>query len=486
MNDALLTTGEKLNFIAGEWVGGADAAENRSPSDTDDVIGLYTRASREQAEAAIAAASAALPVWSATSPQVRADILEAVGVELLARREELGELLAREEGKVRAEAIGEVVRAGQLFKFYAQEALRVEGIAIASTRPGVRVEVRYEPVGVVGIITPWNYPIAIPAWKIAPALAYGNTVVFKPADLTPACGWELAEILSRAGLPAGAFNLVMGRGSVVGDVIARSPGVAAVTFTGSESTGRGIREIVAGRGAKIQQEMGGKSPLVVLDDADLANAIDCAVGGSVMSTGQRCTSNTRIIATPGIHDALAEGMAERTRGLRVGHALDAASQIGPVVDDKQMQVNLRYLGIADGEGASRLCGGEVLERETKGFFLSPAVYAGCDNSMTHVREEIFGPVVSVLKAPDYDAALAIANDSLLGLSSGICTRSLKYAEDFKTRSTSGMVFVNLPTAGVDYHVPFGGKKGSSYGSREQGRAAREFFTASKTTYTNPL
>jgi acyl-CoA reductase-like NAD-dependent aldehyde dehydrogenase len=481
-----MTNMEKANYIAGEWVGSGDLAENRNPSDLDDVVGLYARASAQQTHDAIATAKAALPAWSAASPQLRAEILERVGVELLARREELGALLSREEGKIISEGIGEVTRAAQLFKFYAQEALRVEGLAIASIRPGVRVEVRNEPVGVVGLITPWNFPIAIPAWKIAPALAFGNTVVFKPADLTPACGWALAEILSRSGLPAGVFNLVMGRGSVVGDIIAKSPDVNAVSFTGSEATGRGIRTIVAERGGKIQQEMGGKSPLVVLDDANLENAIDCAIGGSVISTGQRCTSNTRIIATPGIYDALAEGMAARASKLVVGNALDPASQIGPVVDERQLSTNLRYIGIADGEGAKRLCGGEVLDRPQRGFYLSPAVYADCTNDMVHVREEIFGPVVSVLKAADYEEALAVANDSDLGLSSGICTTSLKYSEDFKTRSTSGMVFVNLPTAGVDYHVPFGGRKASSYGPREQGRAAREFFTTSKTAYTNPL
>jgi len=477
---------ERTNYIAGEWVGSDDLAENRNPSDLDDLVGLYARASAQQTHDAIAAAKAALPAWAASSPQLRAEILERVGVELLARREELGELLSREEGKIISEGIGEVTRAAQLFKFYAQEALRVDGLSIASIRPGVRVEVRNEPVGVVGLIAPWNFPIAIPAWKIAPALAFGNTIVFKPADLTPACGWALAEILSRSGLPAGAFNLVMGRGGVVGDMIARSPDVNAVSFTGSEATGRGIRTIVAERGGKVQQEMGGKSPLVVLDDANLENAIDCAIGGSVVSTGQRCTSNTRIIATPRIHDALAEGMAARARQLVVGNALEPTSDIGPVVDERQMNTNLRYIEIADGEGARRLCGGEILDRPQRGFYLSPAVYADCTNDMVHVREEIFGPVVSLLKAADYDEALAIANDSDLGLSSGICTSSLKYAEDFKTRSTSGMVFVNLPTAGVDYHVPFGGRKASSYGPREQGRAAREFFTTTKTAYTNPL
>lgn len=249
----------KPNYIAGEWVPGADAAENRNPSDLDDLVGIYARASAEQTRDAIAAARAAFPGWAQTGPQTRADILDTVGAELFTRRNELGALLAREEGKILAEGIGEVTRAAQLFRFYAQESLRIEGVSIASSRPGVRVEVRHEPVGVVGVITPWNFPIAIPAWKIAPALAFGNTVVFKPADLTPGSAWALAEILSRAGLPAGVFNLVMGRGSVVGDVIAHAPDVNAVTFTGSEATGRGIRRIVAERGGKVQQEMGGKA-----------------------------------------------------------------------------------------------------------------------------------------------------------------------------------------------------------------------------------
>ncbi|MEO9517777.1 MAG: aldehyde dehydrogenase family protein [Paracoccaceae bacterium] len=475
---------EKMNFIAGTWCAGTEWAANINPSDTDDVIGQFARADAAQTEDAIAAAKAAAPGWAVATPQARAEALEAVGVELLARKDELGELLSREEGKILSEGIGEVTRAAHVFKFFAQEALRVEGLSIASTRPNVRVDVRHEPVGVVGLITPWNYPIAIPAWKIAPALAYGNTVVFKPADLTPASGWALTEIISRAGLPEGVFNLVMGRGSVVGETIVQSPDVAAVSFTGSEATGQGIRTTVAARGGKVQQEMGGKSPLIVLDDAELRTAIDCAIGGSVLSTGQRCTSNTRIIATPGIHDALVEGMVKAAQTLTVGHALDPASQIGPAVDARQLRTNQRYIDIADEEGAERLCGGEVLERDTAGFYMAPAVYGNCTNDMRHVRQEIFGPVVSVLKTNNYDAAVAIANDSLLGLSSGICTTSLKYAEDFKTRSAAGMVMVNLPTAGVDYHVPFGGRRGSSYGSREQGRAAREFFTTSKTTYTN--
>lgn len=476
----------KQNFINGAWVSGAGETGNVNPSDISDTVGVYAQGDAAQAQDAIGAARAALPGWRSASPQLRADALDFVGNELLARKEELGRLLSREEGKILGEGIGEVTRAGQVFKFYAQEALRVAGEFLPSLRPGVSVDVRYEPVGVVGLITPWNFPVAIPAWKSAPALAYGNTVVLKPAELTPAMAWALTEIISRSGMPDGVFNLVMGPGRVVGNALCDSAEVDALSFTGSVATGQTVRETVAGRGGKVQEEMGGKSPLVVLDDADLENAVNCAIGGSVISTGQRCTSNTRIIATAGIHDQLVEAMVARTRSLRAGHALDDASDLGPVVDARQLKVNESYLRIARDEGAEILCGGERVDRETQGFFMSPAVIGGADNQMRHVREEIFGPIVSVLKADDYDHAVALANDSELALSSGICTRSLKYAEDFKARSDSGMVMVNLPTAGVDYHVPFGGRKKSSYGSREQGRAAREFFTSSKTSYTLPL
>lgn len=472
------------NFVDGEWIAGSEASTNINPSDLSDVVGTYTRADEPQVGDAIAAAQAALPVWSASTPQQRADALEKIGVELLARKDELGELLSREQGKVRAEGVGEVTRAAHIFKFYGQEALRVEGVFANSVRPGVTIDVRREPVGVVGLITPWNFPIAIPAWKAAPALAYGNTVVMKPADLTPGCAWALTEIISRSGLPNGVFNLVMGRGSVVGDIISRASNVNAVSFTGSTGTGQIIRDIVASRGGKLQQEMGGKSPLIVMDDADLETAVNCAIGGSIMSTGQRCTSNTRIIATPGIYDKLVAGMADQANNIKVGNALDASSQMGPVVDAKQMETNLKYVEIADGEGAERLCGGERLNRDTEGFYMSPAVYANCTNAMQHVREEIFGPVVSVLKVADYEEAVSMANDTPFGLSSGICTSSLKYAEDYKRTSNAGMVFVNLPTAGVDYHVPFGGRRSSSYGGREQGRFAAEFYTNTKTSYTN--
>lgn len=471
----------KKNLVAGEWVGGSDVSENRSPADLSDLIGGYARADAELVNAAVDAADAASDGWAMASPQVRADILEVVAQQLLARADEIGTLLAREEGKTLAEAKGETIRAAQIFRFFAGEAIRVTGDAIASVRPGVGVEVTREPVGVVGLITPWNFPIAIPAWKIAPALAYGNTVVFKPADLTPASAHVLAEILHAAGCPPGVFNLVMGRGSVVGDAIVNHPKVDAISFTGSVPVGHNLAAEAARGMKKIQLEMGGKNPMVVLDDADLDVAVPAVLNGAFFSTGQRCTASSRIVVEAGIHDAFVERLSTEMQALNIGNPLDEATQIGPVVSEKQLENNLSYIDIAAEEGAE-VIGGERLTRNTEGYFQAPAMFVNATNTMRSSREEIFGPCASIIKVANYDEALAVANDTEFGLSSGICTTSLKSARDFKRRSKAGMVMVNLPTAGVDYHVPFGGRKGSSYGSREQGRYAAEFYTVVKTAY----
>jgi aldehyde dehydrogenase (NAD+) len=474
------------NLIGGAWREGVTVTRNINPSDTDDVVGEYAYADAAQAAEAIAAAKAAFPGWRAASPQVRADALDRIGSELLARKDELGRLLSREEGKTLPEGIGEVTRAGQIFKWFAGEAVRMTGEVVDSIRPGIAVEITREPLGVVGLITPWNFPIAIPAWKVAPALAYGNCVVLKPADLVPGSAWALAEIIARAGLPPGVFNLVMGRGSVVGEALVASPDVAAVSFTGSVETGRRIAAACAARLAKVQLEMGGKNPLVVLDDADLKTAVGCAVQGAFYATGQRCTASSRLVVQQGIHDRFVAAMVEATKALVVDDALKEGTQIGPVVDQAQLDQDMAYIEIGRGEGARLAFGGERLNREKPGFYLQPALFTETSNEMRINREEIFGPVASVIRVKDYEEALAVANDTPFGLSSGICTTSLKYASHFKRHSDAGMVMVNLPTAGVDYHVPFGGRKGSSYGSREQGRYAVEFYTAVKTAYTLPL
>jgi aldehyde dehydrogenase (NAD+) len=475
----------KRNFIGGEWLEGANAADNINPSDTSDIIGEYAHASAAQTEQAIDAAYQASSAWGNSSIQNRSEILDNIGSEILRRKDELGELVSREEGKTLPEGIGEAMRAGQVFKFFAGEALRLGGEFIDSIRPGLDVSVTRAPMGVVGLILPWNFPIAIPAWKVAPALAYGNAVVFKPAELVPATAHAMSEIIVNAGVPDGVFNLVMGRGSEVGETIVNHSMVNAISFTGSVRTGRGVAIAAASRMAKVQLEMGGKNPLVVLDDADLSKAVECAINGAYFSTGQRCTASSRLIVTEGIHDKFVAALSKRMESLTVDHALKAVTDIGPVVDQRQLQQNLDYIKVGINDGANLLCGGEQVSRDTQGFYMTPALFTESNNKMRINREEVFGPVATVIRVKDYDEALATANDTEFGLSSGIVTKSLKYSSHFKRHIQSGVASVNVPTAGVDYHVPFGGIKSSSYGSREQGSYAKEFYTSVKTAYTLP-
>ncbi|MBS0466326.1 MAG: aldehyde dehydrogenase family protein [Proteobacteria bacterium] len=480
-------TTKRDNLINGQWTAGKTYAPNLNPSHLADVVGEYAQGDAADVEAAVAAAVAAFPAWSTSGIQARSDALDKIGSEILARKEELGELLAREEGKVRGEAIGEVMRAGQIFKFFAGECLRLSGETLPSVRPGIGVEITREPIGVVGLITPWNFPIAIPAWKIAPALAFGNCVVIKPADLVPGSVWALADIIHRSGIPAGVFNLVMGRGRVIGEALVNHPHVATISFTGSVGVGRGIAAACVANGKKVQLEMGGKNPQVVLDDADLKQAVELSAQSCFYSTGQRCTASSRIIVTDKIYPAFVEALKARVEAIKVGAALAQGTDMGPVVSQAQLEQDLSYVEIGKAEGAQLLTGGSRIACHTgsghEGFFMAPALFADSAPTMRINREEIFGPVTSVIRVQDYEEALAVANDTEFGLSAGIATTSLKYATHFKRHSQAGMVMVNLPTAGVDYHVPFGGSKGSSYGPREQGRYAQEFYTTVKTAYT---
>ncbi|WP_312459842.1 aldehyde dehydrogenase family protein [Comamonas sp.] len=475
------------NLINGSWTPGKTSAPNTNPSDLSDVIGQYAQGDASDVDAAVAAATAAFPAWSVSGIQARHDALDKIGHEILARKEELGDLLAREEGKTRPEAIGEVARAGQIFKFFAGECLRLAGESLPSVRPGIGVEITREPIGVVGLITPWNFPIAIPAWKIAPALAFGNCVVIKPADLVPGSAWALADIIHRSGIPAGVFNLVMGRGRIIGDALVQHPDVAAISFTGSVGVGRGIAEACVKSGKKVQLEMGGKNPQVVLDDADLAQAVELSAQSCFYSTGQRCTASSRLIVTDKIYPAFVQALQERMARIKVGDARATGTDIGPVVSQAQLEQDLSYVEIAKAEGAVLAAGGSRIACHTgsgkEGFFMQPALLVDSTPQMRINREEVFGPVASVIRVQDYEEALAVANDTAFGLSAGIATTNLKYASHFKRHAQAGMVMVNLPTAGVDYHVPFGGRKGSSYGPREQGRYAQEFYTTVKTAYT---
>lgn len=471
------------NLIGGEWVSFGNYRPNINPSDTSQVLGEYSYGDEAAVEQAVAAARKAQPAWAATSPQVRHDLLEAVGARLVADADKIAIVLAQEEGKTLAEAKGETMRASQVFKFFAGETLRQAGELRPSVRPDIDVEITREPVGVVGLVTPWNFPIAIPAWKTAPALAFGNCVVLKPADLTPACAHIIATILHECGCPPGVFNLVMGRGSTVGEAIISHPDIDAISFTGSVSVGEHIAEVCGRMKKKVQLEMGGKNPMVVMDDADLTTAVNACLNSAFFSTGQRCTASSRLIVQDGIHDEFVKALTEEMLKLKVGNPLDADTQIGPVIDEKQLKSNLAYVEIAKGE-AEQVIGGEKLDLDTEGHFQAPALFVGTTNDMRINREEIFGPCASIIRFTEFEEGLALANDTEFGLSSGICTSSLKTARDFRRRAQAGMVMVNLPTAGVDYHVPFGGRKGSSFGPREQGSYASEFYTIVKTSYVS--
>ena len=470
------------NYIAGEWVAGDAAIENRNPSDLSDVIGHYAQASSAQLDAALDAAHSAQREWAAYPLERKQNVLMAIGNELMARAEELGTLLSREEGKPFAEGKGEVFRAGQFFTYYAAEVLRQIGDTADSVRPGVEIDVRREPVGVVAVISPWNFPTATASWKIAPALAFGNAVIWKPANLTPASAYALTEIISRQDIPKGLFNLVMGSGGSVGQRLVESPAVNAISFTGSVPVGKGIAAAAIQNLTKVQMEMGSKNALAVMDDADLDLAVTLALGGAFGGTGQKCTASSRLVVHEGIHDAFVEKLVAGAQAMVVDHALKDGTQIGPVVSEGQLAENLAWVEKGRAEGAELACGGERLNRDTEGYYMSPGVFLNTTNQMEINREEMFAPLTSVIKVGSYDEALSVVNDTRFGLTSGIVTQSLARATHFRRNARTGVVTVNLPTAGTDYHVPFGGRGESSYGAREQGSYAAEFYTTVKTAY----
>jgi aldehyde dehydrogenase (NAD+) len=470
------------HWINGERVATSRPAESLNPSDTRDVVAKVPDATAADVDAAVAAARAAFPGWSEVSPEVRSDILDKAGSLILERREQLGRLLSREEGKTLPEGVGETMRAGRILKYFAGEALRRHGQNLDSVRPGVEIQTYRQAVGVFGLITPWNFPIAIPAWKAAPAMAFGNTVVMKPAGPTPATAGAFADILHEAGAPKGVFNLVIGRGHV-GQAIVDHDGIDGVSFTGSQSVGAGVAFGAAKRQARVQLEMGGKNPLVILDDADLDRAVMVALDGSFFATGQRCTASSRIIVQENIHDRFVAALAEKVKALRVGDALDPSTQMGPAVSESQMEISYDYIDVAKKEGGRVVTGGSRLKLDKPGWYVQPTLIVDTNAAMRINNEEVFGPVASTVRVKSYEEALVVANSGDFGLSAGIVTTSLKHARDFQRRARAGMVMVNLPTAGVDYHVPFGGSKKSSYGAREQGFGAVEFYTQIKTAYS---
>ena len=476
---------ETRNYIAGEWLDGESTVANINPSDLSDVIGHFAQASAAQLNDALAAARQAQPLWERTSLEKRQTALMGIGQEMMARADELGELLSREEGKPFAEGRGEVYRAGQFFTYYAAEVLRQIGDNADSVRDGVEVDVRREAVGVVAIVSPWNFPTATAAWKIAPALAFGNAVIWKPANLVPASAVALTDIISRHGLPAGTFNLVMGSGRSVGQQLIESSHIDAISFTGSVPVGRGIAVAAAGNFTCVQLEMGSKNALVVMDDADMDSAVACALNGAFGGTGQKCTASSRLVVHTAVHDEFVSRLVAGAKALKVGNALDRTTQMGPVVSAEQLAQNVASVAMAKANGGELACGGEVLTMPTEGYYMAPTVFVGTRNEWEVNQEELFAPMACVIKVDSYEEALEVSNDSDFGLTSGIITNSLANAGHFKRHSKSGCVMVNLPTAGTDYHVPFGGRKNSSYGPREQGQYAREFYTIIKTNYSKP-
>ena len=470
------------NFIAGEWLEGISTIENRNPSDLTDLVGVFAQASLDQLEATLDQAHRAQAEWAAYGIERKQAVLMAIGNELMERAEELGTLLSREEGKPLAEGKGEVYRAGQFFTYYAAECLRQLGENADSVRPGVEIDVRREAVGVVAVISPWNFPTATASWKIAPALCYGNAVVWKPANITPASAVALTEIIARQDIPKGLFSLVMGSGREIGQHLVESAKINAISFTGSVPVGRGILSAAVQNFTKVQMEMGSKNALAVMDDADLDLAVNLALGGAFGGTGQKCTASSRLVVHEAVHDAFVEKLVAATQAMKVGHALEQGTQMGPVVSKEQLSENLAYVDLGKSEGAELACGGAQLEMPHEGFYMSPGVFLNTTNTMRINREEMFAPLTSVIKVGSYDEALATVNDTNFGLTSGIVTRSLARATDFRRNAKTGVVTVNLPTAGTDYHVPFGGRGDSSYGPREQGKAAAEFYTTVKTAY----
>ncbi|MDA9316300.1 aldehyde dehydrogenase family protein [Polaribacter sp.] len=470
------------NYINGEWIATDCRIANINPSNTEEVLNEVCLLSQEQVTDCISAAVEGEKLWREVGIEQRSDILKKIGDELISNALEIGEALAKEEGKTVAEGKGEVYRSGQFFHYYAAECLRQMGEFTKSVRPEVEILVEREPMGVVGIITPWNFPIAVAAWKVAPALAYGNSVVLKPATLTPHSAYLLAKIIDKAGLPNGVFNLVYGSGGSIGRTIACSPKINAITFTGSYQVGQQILSDAYKNMTKCQFEMGSKNALLISEDADLKTAVDCAIAGGFTGTGQKCTASSRVVIESGIYDEFKDAFIKRVESLIVGSSTDPKTQIGPLSNKSQLKTVVSYLEEATKEGATILCGGTKIKKDTPGYYFSPCVLGNTTNEMKINREEVFGPLVCLIKVDNFEEGIAVVNDTPYGLVSGVITQSLSKAMTFRKKIKTGCVAINLPTAGTDYHVPFGGMKASSFGSREQGTYAKEFYTQVKTTY----
>jgi len=471
------------NYINGEWAGG-DTFENRNPADTGEVVGLFVRGSAQDVKAAAEAAEVALPAWSGLPAPARGNFLFKVADILDRKFEQLAAEMTREEGKTLPEAKGEVRRAINIFRYFAGEGARMPGFLTPSERDRVHMFAIRRPVGVVGLITPWNFPSAIPAWKLAPALVYGNTAVLKPASAAPLSAWRIVEACHEAGIPNGVVNYVAGSGGDLGPALIEAAPLRAVSFTGSCEVGTWLHREASKRRLKIQLEMGGKNPTIVLADADFPLAVENVVNGAFFSTGQKCTATSRAIVEERIYDKFLDALIERTKKLRVGNGLEPGVDIGPAIDQAQLETDLKYIEIGTKEAGPPRIGGNRLTGDgyDKGYFVAPAIFADVAEHMTIAREEIFGPVLAVMRARDFEDALRIANNIPFGLSASLQTTNVSRVFEYVHRMQAGLLTVNLPSAGVEYQLPFGGTKDSSFGPKEQGPAALEFYTDCKTVY----
>jgi aldehyde dehydrogenase (NAD+) len=472
------------NYINGEWVTEGPLLEVRNPADIDEVVGVFTKGSASEVDRAAAAAEAALPGWSGMPAPARGNILYAAADILDRRFEQIAAEMTREEGKTFPEAKGEVRRTINIFRYFAGEGSRMPGMTVPSERDRVHMFTFRRPIGVVGLITPWNFPSAIPAWKLAPALICGNTVLLKPASVAPLSSWRIVEALHEAGIPKGAVNFIVGSGSELGQALVNAGPLKAVSFTGSCQIGMWLHEQASKRRLRIQLEMGAKNPTIVLADANLATATENVVNAAFFSTGQKCTATSRVIVEEAIYDAFLDSLIARTKKLKVGNGMEAGIEIGPCVDESQMKTVLRYIDIGRKEAGDPKTGGNRLTSGTysKGYFVEPTIFADVTEDMVIAQEEIFGPVLAVMRAKNFEDALRMANNSTMGLSASIQTSNLSRVFEYLAGMQAGLLTVNLPSAGVEYQLPFGGTKDSSFGPKEQGQTALEFYTDYKTVY----
>ena len=471
------------NYIDGEWVEGP-TFENRNPADTDEIVGLFVKGSAADVHRAADAAQAAFAGWSNMPAPARGALLFKVADILEKKFDQLGAEMCREEGKTLPEAKGEVRRAINIFRYFGSEGSRLPGHLVPSERDRVHMFSIRKAIGVIGLINPWNFPIAIPAWKLAPALVCGNTVILKPASVSPLSSWRIVEACHEAGIPKGVVNYIAGSGSEIGKALMTAKPLKAVSFTGSCEIGDWLHAEASKRKLRIQLEMGGKNPTIVLADADFKSAVENVCNAAFFSTGQKCTATSRAIVEESIYDKFVDALAERTAKLKVGNGMEPGIDIGPAVDQGQLDTDLKYIEIGKQEGARLVLGGNRLTGGAfdKGYFIEPTIFADVTENMRLAQEEVFGPVLAVMKAKDFTDAMRIANNIPFGLSASVQTTNLSRVFEFVYGCEAGLLTINLPSAGVEYQLPFGGTKDSSFGPKEQGPAAMDFYSDYKTVY----